>query len=335
MKHLYTICLLLCVPVILLSCKTRKLASQPVANVIYKAPANFRVVGYLLSGQFVNGSACSFDVSRVNYLNVFFNRPGFDGKFRDVPHLDSMVTAAHSHNVKVLATIGNAIDMDMISDSCRTGWIDSLVTSVMALHLDGIDVDLEGEGGHINKDYEGFVNALSVALKAKGLLLTAAIATWESQLLSDKALSCFDFLNIMTYDATGPWNIKDRGPHSPYSMAISDLAFWTNKRHIPKEKLNLGLPFYGYGFEPTYVREFNYRTLIRRYPGAEQSDSLVLKPDTVLYYNGIATIKRKTQYALQNAGGVMIWELMSDADGPKSLLNAVDEVADGGAPPNP
>jgi len=330
MKHVYAVCLLLCLPVILFSCAARKITPQPAPVVLYKAPANFRVVGYLLSGQIANGHASSFDVSRVNYLNVFFNRPGFDGKFRDVPHLDSIVAAAHNNHTRVLATIGNAIDMDMITDSCRGGWIDSLVSSVIALHLDGVDVDLEGEGGHINKDYEGFVNALSVALKAKGLLLTAAIATWESQLLSDKALACFDFLNIMTYDNTGPWNIKERGPHSPYSMAVADLDFWTNKRHIAKEKLDLGLPFYGYGFEPTKVREFNYRNLVKQYPGAEQADSLVLKPDTILYYNGIATIKKKTAFALQNAGGVMIWELLGDADAEKSLLNAVDEVA--GAP---
>ncbi len=330
MRLIHAVCLAICVPIILFSCAARKMAVQPAPVVIYKAPANFRVVGYLLSGQIANGHASSFDVSRVNYLNVFFNSPQYNGKFKDIPHLDSIVTAAHSHHVKVLATIGNAIDMDMITDSCRANFVDSLVSSVIALHLDGVDVDLEGEGGHINQDYEGFVNALSVALKAKGLLLTAAIATWESKLLSDKALACFDFLNIMTYDATGPWNIKDRGPHSPYSMAVSDLDFWTNKRHIPKEKLDLGLPFYGYGFEPKTVREFNYRTLIKRYPGAEQADSLVLKPDTVLYYNGIATIKRKTQYAMQNAGGVMIWELLGDADAEKSLLNAVDETANPG-----
>jgi len=330
MKHLRYICPALLVVAILFGCAARKLATQPVADVVYKAPANFRVVGYLIAGQIANGHASSFDVSRINYLNIFFNSPAYTGKFKKFAHLDSMITAAHNNHVKVLATIGNAIDMDRISDSCRSDFVDSLVSSVIELHLDGIDVDLEGEGGHINKDYEGFVNALSVALKAKGLLLTAAIATWESQLLSDKALACFDFLNIMTYDATGPWNIKDRGPHSPYSMAVSDLDFWTNKRHIAKEKLDLGLPFYGYGFEPTFVREFNYRTLVKRYPGAEQADSLVLKPDTVLYYNGIATIKKKTSYAMQNSGGVMIWELLSDADGEKSLLNAVNETANPG-----
>ena len=331
MKCLYIICLVLCLSTLLFSCKTRKMASQMPVYVVYKAPANFRVVGYLLSGQIANGHADTFDVSRINYLNVFFNSPAYTGKFKHIPHLDSIVTAAHNHNVKVMATIGNAIDMDRISDSCRNDLIDSLVSSVIALHLDGIDVDLEGD--HINKDYEGFVCALSTALKAKGLLMTAAVATWESQWLTDKALSCFDFLNIMTYDATGPWNLKQPGPHSPYSMAISDLDFWTNKRHIAKERLNLGLPFYGYGFEPMVVSEFTYLRVINTYPGAEKADSVVVTPSNIIYYNGIPTIKRKTAYAMQNAGGVMIWELLSDAGGNKSLLNAVDETADKAAYP--
>jgi chitinase len=327
MKHLRNICLALCLAIILFSCKTRKLAVYPVTDIIYKAPANFRVVGYLIGGQIANGHANNFDVSRINYLNIFFNAPGWNGKFKHISHLDSMVTAAHNNHVKVLATIGNSMDMSMINDSCQAGLIDSMVQSVMDLKLDGIDVDLEGN--YINKDYEGFVGALSAALKPKGLLLTAAIATWESPTLTDKALSYFDFVNIMTYDATGPWNIKERGPHSPYSMAIADLDFWTNKRHLPKEKLDLGLPFYGYGFEPLKVSEYTYTKVVDIYPGAEKVDSVIVTPTNTIYYNGIPTIKKKTAYAMQNAGGVMIWELMSDANGSKSLLNAVDEVADG------
>jgi chitinase len=317
--------LTLLLPLILFSCKTRKLAQPASANIIYKAPANFRIVGYLIGAQITNGQASNFDVSRVNYLNVFFNKPGWDGKFRRLPHLDSIVTAAHSHHVKVLATIGNALDMSLLADSCSAGLIDSMVKSVADLKLDGIDVDLEGKS--IDKDYEGFVTALAAALKPKGLLLTAAIATWESPTISDKALACFDCMNIMTYDATGPWNIKEPGPHSPYAMAVADLDFWTIKRHIPKEKLDLGLPFYGYGFEPLKVSEYTYTKVVSIYPGSEQVDSVIVTPANIIYYNGIPTIKKKTAYALQNAGGVMIWELMSDAGGPKSLLNAVDEVA--------
>ena len=322
MKRVYLICLL---PLFMLACKTHKLMQT---TTVIKAPPDFKIVGYLLSGEIEKGSANNFDVSKLTYLNVFFNGVDSNGKFRHIPHLDSMIAAAHSHHVKVIATIGNAVSLSLITDTNRTKFIDSLVSSAVELQADGIDVDLEGD--HINKDYEGFVGALSTALKAKGKLMTAAVATWETAWLSDKALSYFDFLNIMTYDATGPWNLKQPGPHSPYSMAISDMDFWTKTRGIPKERLTLGLPFYGYGFGPNIEREFHYHQIVKTYPGAENTDSVTVTPGNVIYYNGIPTIKKKTIYAMQNAGGIMIWELMEDADGDKSLLKAVDEAVRGG-----
>jgi len=281
----------------------------------------------MLSGEIARGQISNFDVSKLTYLNVFFNGPGLNGKFKDIPHLDSTIAAAHKNNVKVLATIGNGVNLSLLTDTGRAGFIDSLVSSLVELQLDGIDVDLEGD--HINQDYEGFVGDLSAALKAKGKLMTAAIATWESATITDKALTYFDFLNVMTYDATGPWNIKQPGPHSPYTMAVSDLDFWTNKRHIAKDRLNLGLPFYGYGFTTAAVSEFHYADVIKQYPGAEQTDSVTVVPGNVLYYNGIPTIKKKTIYAMQNAGGVMIWELMQDGDGEMSLLNVIDKTVKG------
>lgn len=305
------------------SCKTRKLAQ----TAAIKAPANFRVVGYMLSGAIAKGEVNNFDITRLTCLNVFFNGPGKDGRFKDIPHLDSVIAVAHKHNVKVIATIGNGVSLSLLTDTNRANFIDSLVSSAIALQLDGIDVDLEGD--HISADYESFVGDLSAALKAKGKLMTAAIATWESKTLSDKALSYFDFLNVMTYDATGPWNLKEPGPHSPYSMAVADLDFWTNTRHIAKERLNLGLPFYGYGFEPAKATEYKYKQILQHYPGSEQADSIIVTPQNIIYYNGIPTIKKKTAYAMQNAGGVMIWELMSDGDGAKSLLNAINQTVKG------
>jgi GH18 family chitinase len=47
----------------------------------------------------------------------------------------------------------------------------------------------------------------------------------------------------------------------------------------------------------------------------------------IIYYNGIPTIKQKTQLAKKEASGIMIWQLLGDASGDKSLLNAVYEEA--------
>ena len=326
-KRSHDVRLAFLLPLLLFSCKVRKL-TPPAQQITFQAPINFRVVGYLLGGEIAKGQSAKFDISRLNYLNVFFNGQDANHKLRQIPHLDSVIDAAHRQHVKVLACIGNATDSLLLMDSSRAGFIDSLVTSVVAQHLDGIDVDLEG--GSIDANYEAFVHDLSSALKLKGKLITAAVATWESPRFTDKALSYFDFLNVMTYDATGPWNLKRRGPHSPYSMAVSDLDFWTHTRGIPKDKLNLGLPFYGYGFGPNIKQEFNYREIVNMYPGAEDTDQVTATPGNVIYYNGIPTMIMKTKFALQNAGGVMIWEVMQDAAGEKSLLNAVDKaIAEG------
>ena len=45
-----------------ISCKTRKLA-QPSATLA--APANFRVVGYMLSGEIAKGQTSNFDISKL------------------------------------------------------------------------------------------------------------------------------------------------------------------------------------------------------------------------------------------------------------------------------
>jgi chitinase len=329
LKNFCTIYLLFLPLLSAISCKTHKfITAQPAPPVVYKAPANFRVVGYLLSGEIANGSAAGFDLSRLNYLNVFFNGQNAQHKLRHVPHLDSIIAAAHNLNVTVLASIGNGTKLSLLADSSRAGFIDSLMSSLAELHLDGIDVDLEDSS--INRNYEAFISDLSAALKPKGRLLTAAIATWESVKFTDKALSYFDFLNVMTYDDTGPWRLNEPGPHSPYSMALSDLDFWTNKRGIPKEKLNLGLPFYGYGFGPDIKREFHYHEIVKMYPGSENADQITVSPGNVIYYNGIPTIKMKTSFAMQNAGGVMIWELLEDAGEEKSLLSAIDQTANPG-----
>ncbi len=44
------------------------------------------------------------------------------------------------------------------------------------------------------------------------------------------------------------------------------------------------------------------------------------------HYNGVDTIARKTRYAGENLGGIMIWELTQDTSDPeKSLLQTIGE----------
>ena len=159
--------------------------------------------------------------------------------------------------------------------------------------------------------------------------MTAALASWNADKFHDSTLGRFDFINIMSYDKTGPWNISKTGQHSPYQMAADDFNYYSTTRGIAKEKLLIGLPFYSYGFGGNAPASMSYKEIIRQYPGAENSDSLSVNGGKI-YYNGIATIARKVKFAKDNrAAGVMIWQLLQDSRDNKSLLNVIYQSATG------
>jgi GH18 family chitinase len=46
-----------------------------------------------------------------------------------------------------------------------------------------------------------------------------------------------------------------------------------------------------------------------------------------VYYNGIATIKQKTEFAKREGlGGVMIWEISQDVNDERSLLKSINDT---------
>jgi len=330
MKCIYKILVaLLLLPALIVGCKKSEATAQASGTVI-KAPANFRVIGYMLATDIANGNAANFDFSKINYLNIAFITPDLHGNFTAITNLNAVIAAAHQQHVKVLASIGGGLApayyTSLLSDSLRSYFINNLVQLAVADNFDGIDVDLEG--ALINTNYETFVGQLSAAVKAQGMLLTAAIATAYKSSYTDRSLTYYDFVNVMSYDATGPWAPNLPGQDSPYSMAVSDLAYWSGTRGIAKNRLNLGVPFYGYGFNGA-PSSIYYKDIVAQYPGAENTDQVSTTGGGIIYYNGIPTIKQKTAFAIKQAGGVMMWQLLQDAGGDQSLLNAIDGTVNG------
>jgi GH18 family chitinase len=296
----------------------------------------FKIVGYYFLNAALRDTAQADSaylfLNKITHLNIAFINPDSSGYFRDDLAIDSLIKKAHGKNVKVLASIAgggsHAYYFALLQDNKRKIFIENLVAMVNRYQLDGIDVDLEGDD--IDDNYEKFVVELAASLHASNKIVTAAIATTYKNKLPDRALKQFDFVNVMSYDRTGPWRPQDPGDPSPFAMAVEDLDYWHNVRGIPKNKLVLGLPFYGYGFGKidSPVVSMNYKQIVARYPD-ELSDTMHFSDSVVMYYNSIATIKRKTRLALQKGGGVMIWQLLGDADGNRSLLSAIDNVIHG------
>ncbi len=315
------------------SCK-KNIAPSAITNNHLTATAaapNFRVVGYLNTWDNFPDNVNSIDLAKITHLNIAFAEPNPSGNLTKFTGIDSVVNKAHAANVKVLISLGGA-DLggtkghwkDLTTPANVNAFCAKILSYLQQYNLDGVDIDLEGHT--IGPDnYATFIQTLSSLLKPQNKLVTAAVATWFAPQIPTSSFDYFDFVNIMSYDATGPWDPNDSGPSAPYSLAEKDIKFWGNKG-LPQNKMGLGVPFYGWGFGSAFSQDdYSFKKIVATYPGAENVDEI----GSTIYYNGIPTIKMKTMLAMQKASGIMIWELTEDAKGKNSLLNAIHVVITG------
>lgn len=295
--------------------------------------SDFKVVGYFPLRAATTEDVTAIPFNMLTHVNLAFLNPDSVGNFtQDLSGLAPFIAAAHGHGVKVLFSIGGGGDHPqyrrLLHDRRRSMLVDRLVDLVATHDVDGIDVDLEGSD--IDENYEAFVVELARALREQDKLITSAIAVYYKDQLSDRSLAQYDFVNLMVYDRTGPWRPDRPGPHSTYADAVDDLDYFGEERGLPASKMTLGVPFYGYGFgtEPTSdVITMTYDQIVDTFAGAEWVDHWHLPNGAIIYYNGIPTIRRKTELAKERASGIMIWQLLGDASGHKSLLRAIHAAA--------
>jgi len=305
------------------------------------AQAQFKVIGYYPTWMNFPSGINNVDLAKVTHINIAFANPNSSGTL--IPsdgvtntQVTTFVTACHNKGVKVFLSIGGAgapgnIYKNLLSNSTNiNSFVAKIISYATTYNLDGIDVDIEGDvldGSIVTAtQYENFVTALATALHGQNKLMSAALATWFADYVTNTAASKFDWINLMSYDAYGPWS--GPGPHSPLSLAKSDFQYWNTTKAVPSSQLVIGVPFYGYGWGTYYNSdEIGYCDIVNTYPGAENSDQ-VGSGSNMISYNGINTIKQKTTYAMQNASGVMIWEIAEDCStsDSRSLLLAINQV---------
>jgi len=277
----------------------------------------FKVVGYVTPA--ANIAAINF--SLLTHINYSFLIPRADGTTRPFGapnHLRAVVAQAKKHDVKVLIAVGGwGWDKEfetLAADPAIREKLAKRVAEFCATYqLDGIDIDWEyPNAGASAANFSALAIAFRSALPA-GALVTAAVLAdaTDADGISTDAVGHLDFINLMAYD--GP-----RDDHSSYAMAERSIATWL-ARGIDAEKLVLGVPFYGRPGNATY------RTLLANDPATASGDRVSFQ-GIEQNYNGPATIRRKTELALQRVGGIMIWELSQDARGSDSLLRVIGEA---------
>jgi GH18 family chitinase len=279
------------------------------------AGAQFRVVGYVPSWR---GEVRPDQLRQLTHVNYAFVQPTPTGGLEPVRNpqkLQQLVAAAHSLGVRVLISVGgwhdgdhSAFDAIGSSEAYTEALANNLVRFAADYQLDGVDMDWEHPDAKTAAGYARLMQRLAVLLHPQGKLLTAAVAggTWAGAGIQPSVFEAVDFLNIMAYDDPAP-------AHATYAAAEQTLAYWKSLG-LPTSKAVLGLPFYG---QPGGVA---YSALLGQ--GAS--------PKADLYngvgYNGRPTIERKVSLAIDQASGVMIWEITQDAVGSNSLLKAISQV---------
>lgn len=290
----------------------------------------FKVIGYVPVSNYQKLDFNRIQFTKLTHLNIAFINPDSTGRFNSPQGLDTLISLCHASGVKVLASFGGdnppAFLKIFLKDSLRSKLIDSMVNFIVKNQLDGEDVDLEDVA--VDKNYAQFINELGKKLKQNQKIMSAAIATYYASRISNNTIAKFDFINIMSYDYTGPWTPKEPGQHSPFIKAIEDLNYYIKIRKIPKNKVILGVPFYGYEFNKETVKGISYKNITENNSGSENNDSVKLNDTAVIYYNGITTIRKKINLAFKQGGGIMIWQLYQDTLGKYSLLNNITNEID-------
>lgn len=316
----------ICCLIIILNYGSLNLIGQPL-----KEAKPFRIIGYYSLKAAMQNDFNTVPFDKVTYINLYFLNPDSTGAFtQDFSSLVPFIDEAHRHHVKVLPSIAGGSPHpyyhDLLKKEKRAKLVSDLLQIVLKYNFDGVDVDIEGSD--IDENYENFAIDLKKAFHKHKKLVTSAVAVFYKDVLTDKALAQYDFLNIMSYDHTGPWTPEKPGPHSTYEQAEEDLNYFAVERKIPKDRMNLGVPFYGYGFGPLLTSapsSLSYGDIVTQFPNANSSDSLLTPTGATMYYNGVQTIQKKTALAMKKASGIMIWQLSGDAIGEQSLLNAIHE----------
>ena len=281
------------------------------------------------------------DFTKMTHLNLAFGVPPkcdgictassdmvFSIQGQSDADIAAIVAAAHAAGVKAVLSIGGGGGDQRIIQFYNAELSAELVKSLdkfVAAHgFDGVDLDIE-DASNMGAPFGAFVNALAATFHPEGKIVTAAVAKYLQSSMPDAALRQFDFINAMIY--------------SSYESAVSALRFYSIDEKLPRDKIVLGVPFFG--STPDDSKEESYQTILAAYPNAWKVDLAgggPLDDGQAFSYIGEATMARETLLGEQY-GGVMIWSILGDAPAPHSLLKVIQNNLTTnrgpGAPANP
>jgi len=280
---------------------------------------------FLDKGKHYADYAKQINFTKMTHLNLAFGVPPkcegictassdmtFSIQGQSDADIAAIVTVAHAAGVKVILSVGGGGGDQRIIQFYNAGLSAELVNSLdkfVAAHgFEGVDLDIE-DPANMGAPFATFVNALIANFHPEGKIVTAAVAKYLQSSMPDASLRQFDFINVMSY--------------SSYDEALSSLKFYSVDEKIARDKIVLGVPFFGSTADDS--KEESYQAILAAYPNAWKVDLVgggPLDDGQAFRYAGEATMARETQLGEQY-GGVMLWSILGDAPAPHSLLTVI------------
>jgi chitinase len=299
--------------------------------------------------------------SALTHIVHYSLNPNADGSFEAhslaavTKYAAELVFTAHRHGVKVLLGVTQTTYGGDYAGATRDKVMPVFLANILQIvnryGYDGVDIDWEPqiEPGRLI----AFVCALRKELDAQSRPLELTGAFWEAPWYLVKVKSAFDQINIMSYDNCAPsdgfsWhNAALYNEGNPWRRTVD----WRVRKFlsvIPREKLGLGIPFYGYVWSggrgtttggvtrpgqhwtsAPVMRSLDFREIVsshalwlasyrRRDQAAGDVPFLSIdQPDPAndkfVTYDDPLSVSRKVAYArAQSLGGIMIYELSGD-----------------------
>lgn len=298
----------------------------PTYSTAADSEAPHRIVGYLPDWNYRPFS--KLDLGQLTHINIAFCNPDENGMIHcDIPEgeLKSIISKAHSHDVKVFAALGGGGGCDgylqhLDTPEERAAFNSNIMDYCASYDFDGIDLDIElGSSNKIWNYYGDWCTELRALCDERDMEMSTATAQWVAEKVTPETFAQFDFVNVMAYD-----NDEDAHSHASYEYAVKCLDYFSKKKKIPSKKLVLGVPFYGRGYTSDGELDWNsymsFADIVSKgdeYYNADEYNGIA--------YNGADTIAKKAELA-KGYGGIMIWELTQDAKGEQSLLKVINDT---------
>ncbi len=294
-----------------------------------------------LIGYVTNWSVNSF-IDYANLTHAFFSflKPSTNGSLLEYTMeqeilFSDFLKQTKKHGCKRFISLGGggdeAFPVMAANSEARKNFISNVIAFCKEKKFNGIDMDWEAMDNEAEKkNYTILMKEFRNAVTSENLEFTATIGFGDywCKWIENEALQQADWIQLMIYDQTGTWTASPFGNHASFEHYVQAQQYWVD-RGFAKEKIVLGLPFYGYKFASKSGGSgaaLKYSEIVAGFPAMNFSEDQTPGTDWC-FFNGPDMIRKKTAYALENGfGGVMVWEMSQDSEGEKSLHKAIMEA---------